>query len=222
MEKNRYKSKSELVYEEIFQRITQGALKPGDRFSAQEVAEELGVSRTPVNDAMKKMSEYGLIRILPNVGYQVSVLSWQDIEDIMRIECLLETEGLRLNRSGFNLTLIEALRDLNQKTIDALDRQDRQDYNRYTDAFHKQFIALADSNMLLQVFQKNRHYAGWDDGKILDMTEELRSLLLEHETALDLLAEGRLDEGIDCLKAHSERSIQLVHQSLKNSNYPGI
>jgi DNA-binding GntR family transcriptional regulator len=222
MEKNRYKSKSELVFEEIWERITQGILKPADRFSAQEIAEELGVSRTPVNEAMKKMSEYGLISILPNVGYQVNVLSWCDIEDIMRIECLLETEGLRLNRTGFDLELISELRELNRKAIEALTRQDRQDYYRLTDEFHERFIALAGSNILQKVFLKSRHYAGWDDGKIMEMTESLKNLLLEHETALDLLIGGRLQEAIDCLKTHSERSIQLVKQSLKNSHYPGI
>ncbi|QRN85188.1 GntR family transcriptional regulator [Clostridia bacterium] len=222
MEKNRYKSKSELVFEEIWERVTHGILKPGDRFSAQEIAEELGVSRTPVNEAMKRMSEYGLIRILPNVGYQVNVLRWRDIEDIMRIECLLETEGLRLNKNGFDSALIQELKDINRRTIEALERKDRQAYYRLTDEFHVRFIHLSGSRILQDVFVKNRHYAGWDDGKILEMTESLKELLRDHDAALDLLLEGRLDEAIENLKIHSEQSIQLVHQSLKNSKYPGI
>ena len=222
MDKNRYKSKSELVFEEIWSRITNGELKPGDRFSAQEIAEELGVSRTPVNEAMKKMSEYGLIRILPNVGYQVSVLSWEDIEDIMRIECLLETEGLRLNRTGFDPELIAELRSINQRTIEALDQQNRQDYYRLTDEFHERFVSLAGSKILRDVFMKSRHFAGWDDGKIMEMTDSLKELLHEHDEALDLLEAGKVDETIELLKSHSDRSIQLVRQSLKNNNYPGI
>ncbi len=217
-----YYSKSELVYQEIRDRITLGMLRPGDRFSAQEIAKELGVSRSPVNDAMKKMSEYGLIRILPNVGYEVSLLNWKDIEDIMRIECILETEGLRLNQTGFDQELIAELREINHQTIRALEDKNREDYYRLTDVFHWQFIALSQSKILQDIFEKSRHYAGWDDGKIMEMTQELKRLLMQHDVVLDHLYQQEIDQAIALLKEHSDYSIELVKKSLKNSHYAGI
>lgn len=218
----RYTSKSELVFEVMYDRLAQGQMKPGERFSAQEVADELEVSRTPVNEAMKKLSEYGLIKILPNVGYEVILLRWKDIEDIMRIEYLLESHGLYLRKGPFDPVLIEKLRKLNQQTIDAIARGHRQDYFRLTNAFHQEFIALADSSILQDIYTKNRHYAGWDDGKIMELSDELEQLLRQHDHALDMLEDNNIEKAVEILKHHSDDSIRLVKKSLRNSGYPGL
>jgi len=182
-----YRSKSEIVYEHIREGIESGRYRPGDRFSAQEIALELGVSRTPVNEAMKRLSEYGLIRILPNVGYEVISLGIRDIREIMEIECLLERQAISWMQLPLDPEKLEDLRRLARGILAAGDRQDRREYNRLTNLLHQQFIELAGSRVLSEIYGKSRHFSGWDDARIIEMTGELDQVNREHLELLDAL-----------------------------------
>lgn len=87
---DRYKPLREIVFEGIRDAILNQRMKPGERVLENQLAEELGVSRTPVREALHKLEQEGLIYFLPRKGAFVSEISLHDIEELYEIRGCLE------------------------------------------------------------------------------------------------------------------------------------
>ena len=80
----------EQVYDHMVAQITSGALRPGERVKDSEWSVRLGISRTPVREAMRKLDQEGLLVALPAGGYEVRQLAADDIENLYRCRAGLE------------------------------------------------------------------------------------------------------------------------------------
>lgn len=85
-----YKPLRELVFESLREAIIVGKLSPGERLMEIQMAEEMGVSRTPVREAIRKLELEGLVVMLPRKGAYVAGLSLKDITDVFEIRGALE------------------------------------------------------------------------------------------------------------------------------------
>ncbi|HEX7712937.1 MAG TPA: GntR family transcriptional regulator [Bacillota bacterium] len=85
-----YKPLRELVFESLREAIIQGKLGPGERLMEIQLAEEMGVSRTPVREAIRKLELEGLVVMIPRKGAYVAGLSLKDIADVFEIRRALE------------------------------------------------------------------------------------------------------------------------------------
>src|SRR5690606_37751323 len=81
----------ENVAEQLRQRIASKALKPGDRIDEQALTKELGISRTPLREALKVLQGEGLVTLIPHRGCFVAELNEQDLDDIYEIVAMLES-----------------------------------------------------------------------------------------------------------------------------------
>src|SRR5665647_493900 len=93
----------EIVYEELKLLIVKGKIKPGMRLMEEELAEDMGVSRTPIREAIRKLEKEGLITIEPRRGAYVSQLSRQDMVEILEVR--QNVEGFAAAVSYTHLTL---------------------------------------------------------------------------------------------------------------------
>ena len=80
----------EIVYEELREGILTGAIKPGTRMMEVDLAEEMGVSRTPVREAIRKLEKEGLVTIRPRKGAYASDISVKSMMDILEVRSNLE------------------------------------------------------------------------------------------------------------------------------------
>lgn len=87
---DQYKPLREIVFETIRNAIISGNLKPGERLMEVQVAESLGVSRTPVREAIRKLELEGLVIMLPRKGAFIADLSVKDLTEVMEIRATLE------------------------------------------------------------------------------------------------------------------------------------
>lgn len=85
-----YKPLRELVFESLREAIITAQLKPGERMMEIQLAEEMGVSRTPVREAIRKLELEGLVVMVPRKGAYVAGLSLKDIADVFEIRRALE------------------------------------------------------------------------------------------------------------------------------------
>ena len=80
----------EIVYEELKNQILMGEIAPGTRMMEIELAEEMGVSRTPVREAIRKLEKEGLVTIEPRKGAYASDVSIKDMVDVLEVREDLE------------------------------------------------------------------------------------------------------------------------------------
>jgi len=88
---NNYKPLREIVFESLREAIINGTLKPGERLMELQLAEQMGVSRTPVREAIRKLELEGFVVMVPRKGAYVSGISVRDIVDIFEVRVALES-----------------------------------------------------------------------------------------------------------------------------------
>ena len=99
----------DVVFQTLRTAILKGDLKPGERLMELQLASKLGVSRTPIREAIRMLEQEGLARTIPRKGAEVAGMTEKDMEDALQIRCVLEELAAR--RSCQNIT-DEEMREL--------------------------------------------------------------------------------------------------------------
>lgn len=89
---DKVKDNSEIVYEIIKKEIIDATRKPGDIFNEKEFAANMGISRTPVREAVLRLSNEGLLVVMPRRGTFVSHISMADVRDMYQVRKILEPQ----------------------------------------------------------------------------------------------------------------------------------
>lgn len=102
--------------------ILRGHFKPGDRLIESELCRQVGVSRTSIREALRRLEAEKLVTIVPNKGPSVTVITWEEAEQIYAVRALLEGEAAALFASRANTSEIarmrEALADFGKSVAD--------------------------------------------------------------------------------------------------------
>jgi DNA-binding GntR family transcriptional regulator len=101
----------EVVYKKLKKMIISHKLEPGTKIHEEHIAEELGVSRTPIREALSKLEQEGVVKIIPRRGAYIVKLSKEEIYEILTIREFLEALAVRLCTRHVNDDLIKKLRE---------------------------------------------------------------------------------------------------------------
>ena len=96
LEMNEYLPLRDVVFQTLRQAILRGELKPGERLMEIHLAQKLGVSRTPVREAIRKLELEGLVLMIPRKGAIVAEITVQDLEDVLEVRMALEELAVKI------------------------------------------------------------------------------------------------------------------------------
>src|SRR5215212_10584501 len=105
------------VVKQILHSIFTGQFKGGDRLVEEELAATIGVSRTPVREALGELAGIGLIDLKPNHGAIVRPFGPTEIAEIYHIRCILESEATRLAADKIELSALQHIRERTQRFL---------------------------------------------------------------------------------------------------------
>ena len=145
---------AERAHAELRRRIVDGRLPPGHRLKEAELAAELGLSRTPVRDALSRLTVEGLIDFRPNVGATVAVWSEPQIELTFRIRALLEPFAAEVAASAITDGEVEEMRRLCAAMEAAAGRETAADLGRLSEAnglLHRMIVDATRSDQLIKL-----------------------------------------------------------------------
>jgi DNA-binding GntR family transcriptional regulator len=198
------------VYQILWARIVSRDLHPGEKLSDLRLSSELGVSRTPVREALHRLSQDGVIRAEPNRGFFVTSFSARDIDEIFEIRAALEALALRTwlahnpeEDFGDELAVLEEVeRAIAEAADDEEIRAANERFLAADQAFHRAIIEHSGNGRLagliegiwgqIAVFQKaGSHVPGYTEVAVR-----------QHREIITLLREGRHGEAIEALQAH--------------------
>lgn len=145
------KSASVAATELIRSAIVEGRLEPGQRLKEEELARELGISRTPVREALLVLQTEGLIDSAPNRGASVRAYEAADLDDLYLLRALLESFAARLAATRITDDEVAELRASNERFVALRVRDDIVELVRENVRFHDIVLAAARSDRLAQM-----------------------------------------------------------------------
>jgi len=132
----------ERAYGYLKEKVLSGSFVPGERLTEEHLADQLGVSRTPVREALHKLELEGLVKPLETRGFCVSLDSVEEMEEIFEIRAILEGYALRTVCQVITEEDIEKLDQFVDKAGRALGNQKREDVFQYNTDFHDAIHSL--------------------------------------------------------------------------------
>jgi DNA-binding GntR family transcriptional regulator len=145
------KSLKEQVYEYLREQMRRGRLLPGSAIAMEETSKKLGVSKTPLRDALLQLEMEGFVTILPRRGVVVNSLSIQDIRDYYEIIGALESTALLLAFDRLEDKDMAYLERMNAEMNEAIDRDDFDLYYEKNLNFHNVFLNLCGNRNLVKI-----------------------------------------------------------------------
>ncbi|MBS0391056.1 MAG: GntR family transcriptional regulator [Comamonadaceae bacterium] len=172
----------EQVAEQLRQRIFQHELEPGSWIDELKIAEEFGISRTPLREAIKVLAAEGLVTMKVRRGAYVTEMSDKDLRDVYHLLSLLESDAAAVVAAHVSDAQLQSLQALH----DELERSthERDQYFAVNERFHMLLLALADNRWrdqmvadLRKVMKLNRHNSLLKQGRIEESLQEHRAIM---------------------------------------------
>jgi DNA-binding GntR family transcriptional regulator len=201
------KSLVEQAYREIRNRILENIWVPGYQALEQEIAEMLGMSRTPVREALIRLEKESFVQIVPRHGVRVLPVSPEDMREIYEVltalECLA-AERLALRKPSSEE--LQPLLDATQRMSDALDREDLDAWAKADETFHWMLVSLSGNKLLLETVM-----GYWDRAHRARLfTLRLRPKPVnsthEHRQLVERIAAGDAEGAVAINRQHRERA----------------
>lgn len=148
-----YKPLREIVFEYLRNSILNGELEPGERLMELQLAQQLGVSRTPIREAIRKLELEGLVEMIPRKGAYVAHVSIKDILDVLEVRMFLEGLAAYLAAERMLDEEIDNLKEIMKKFEDGIETMEKEEMIELDNKFHDLIIKGSKNNKLLQIVQ---------------------------------------------------------------------
>ena len=172
----------EEVAEQLRQRIFRRELEPGSWIDELKIAEEFGISRTPLREALKVLAAEGLVTMKVRRGAYVTEMSEKDLRDVYHLLSLLESDAAGVVAERATDAQLKTLQDLHAELEAAV--ADREQFFAINERFHMHLLEMADNRWrsqmvadLRKVMKLNRHNSLFKQGRIEDSLGEHRAIL---------------------------------------------
>lgn len=214
------KSLKEQVYEYLREQMRTGRILPGSAIDMEETSKKLGVSKTPLRDALLQLEMEDFVTILPRRKVVVNTLSEEDIRNYYEIIGSLESMALLKAFEGLGEAAVDAMQGLNDAMKKAIAAGDFDLYYDRNLAFHDAFLKLCGNASLIKMVHvlKKRLYDFPRQGGFVKEWEE--SSILEHQALVDLIRAGKRQEAANHIRdVHWSFPVQ---ERFVRKYYPGM
>lgn len=196
----------EEVAEQLRQRIFRRELEPGSWIDELKIAEEFGISRTPLREALKVLAAEGLVTMKVRRGAYVTEMSEKDLRDVYHLLSLLESDAAGVVAERATPEQQQTLRDLHAELESAA--ANREAFFSVNERFHMALLDMADNRWrsqmvadLRKVMKLNRHNSLFKQGRIEDS-------LSEHRAILDAMLSRDAEGTRRAMQAHFAQGLQ--------------
>lgn len=210
---------TEHVYERIRSSILDGEIKPGAKINKQELAESLGVSLTPVNDAVNRLAGEKYIEQVNRRGYYVKTYSMNDLREMYEVRAGLESIAVRLCIERASDTEIERLSMLFARYKLPFKRNELLTYTNTDKEFHGMIIGLSGNSMIQEMNQTTGYVLKSYQKGLVRPPEET---LAEHAEIIAAIRARDADVAQTLIARHHLRSANALTAATAHSNHDSV
>ena len=185
-----HKPLREIVYEELKRQIMIGEIPPGTRMMEVELADDMGVSRTPIREAIRKLEKEGLVSIEPRRGAYASEISIKDMVDVLEVREFLEGMAAGLASKRITEEEIEALKHSIDAYRDAVEAGATEEIIEEDEIFHKLIVDCSGNKTLIQMINQVQELALRFRYIYYEDFSRYQNMPNEHQEILDAVLTG--------------------------------
>ena len=201
-----YKPLRELVCEHIREAIINGVFSPGERLMEIQMADEMGVSRTPVREAIRKLEMEGFVVMIPRRGTYVSNMSIKDINDVYEIRISLDTLAAGLAAERISDEELEELQRLLVKVGNAIEENDMAKVVEADIEFHDVLYKASRNERLRNIINNLREQITVIRGVSMRYPGRLKDTQEEHRRLVESIAARDVEKSQEAARIHLENA----------------
>jgi DNA-binding GntR family transcriptional regulator len=212
-----YKPLREIVFETMREAIINGDLAPGERLMEVQLAEEMGVSRTPVREAIRKLELEGFVAMIPRKGAYVADYSIKDITDVFEIRAALESLAAGLACERITDDELDELQVLVVR-VAAIKDNDLEELVKVDTEFHDRIYKASRNSRLEQMISNLREQIQRFRSTSLASPGRIKDTLEEHKGIIDAIADRNITLAQKLASEHVENAEHIFLENFSKTH----
>ena len=205
----------DVVFNTLRQAILTGELKPGERLMEIHLANKLGVSRTPIREAIRKLELEGLVVMIPRKGAEVAKITVRDLKDALEVRLAIDSLSVKLacerldenDKTKIKQACVAFREAVKSENVQAIVEGDERFHNTIYRASKNQKLITIAMNLREQVYRYRFEY-------VKDFSYH-ENLIREHDQITEAILKGDVETAQKIMKEHIYNQEQIVIRNLQ-------
>ena len=206
----------DVVFNTLRQAIRRGELKPGERLMEIQLANKLGVSRTPIREAIRKLELEGLVLMIPRKGAEVAEITEKNMLDVLEVRRALEELAVKLACERITEEEIQELKDAADAFQKILSEKDITKIAEADEAFHDVIFKSTGNDRLIQLLNSLREQMYRYRLEYLKREEYHPQLLEEHQQIIDRITRKDQSEAAELIDRHIGNQVDVMLEMIRH------
>ena len=205
----------DVVFKTLRQAILRGELKPGERLMEIQLANKLGVSRTPIREAIRKLELEGLVLMIPRKGAEVAEIKEKGLRDVLEVRKALEELSVQLACDRITPEQLKELEDAAEEFRRALKHEDVTEIAQADVRFHDVIYKASDNQRLMQLLNNLGEQMYRYRVEYLKNPAVYGQLLEEHEEIICHIKKQEKEMAVKIICAHIDNQVATVSDRIR-------
>lgn len=206
----------DVVFNTLREAILRGELKPGERLMEIQLANKLGVSRTPIREAIRKLELEGLVLMIPRKGAEVAQITEKSLRDVLEVRRALENLAVQLACLRMSPQTLAGLKAAARAFEEILGGEDVTAVAEADVAFHDVIYMATDNQRLISLLNNLREQMYRYRVEYLKKKECHKQLLWEHQEIIRAIEAGEIDVATKITEQHIDNQVEAVSDALRH------
>lgn len=213
---NDYKPLREVIFNTLRDAIIVGELRPGERLMEVQLAEKMGVSRTPVREAIRKLELEGLVAMLPRKGAHVAELSIKDMMDVLEVRASLDGLATALSASRITDAELKDLKHIYMQFVSYVEKDNLQGSIKKDVEFHDIIYRSSRNDKLIQIANNLREQV--HRFRVIYLKDYIspKEIVKEHEEIFDAISKRDSAAAQEFAQKHIKNQEETILKAIKN------
>lgn len=214
---NEYLPLRDVVFQTLRQAIITGEFAPGERLMEISLAERLGVSRTPVREAIRKLELEGLVVMIPRKGAEVAKITEERLRDVLEVRCALEELAATLACQRIDEEGREQLIRSHEEFVEAVNEGNTLEIANQDEAFHECIFEQTRNDRLLQIIHNLKEQMYRYRMEYVKDVSYRQELVAEHEKLLDAILNGDEETAKEIMRHHIHNQETMILKHIREN-----
>ena len=212
---NEYLPLRDVVFNTLRDAILKGELEPGERLMEIQLAERLGVSRTPIREAIRKLELEGLVLMIPRKGAEVAKISEKSLRDVLEVRRSLEELAAELACQRMDAEALKDLEDAQKAFIQAVESGETMTMAEADEHFHDVIYMGTGNTRLVQILNNLREQMYRYRFEYIKDSSQHERLVEEHKVIYESIVKKDKETASHMAKVHIDNQKKAIIRQIR-------